>query len=71
MERHVSNTLALAQWLEKQPSVKYVSYPGLPSSPYHALASKDLPRGAGGVLGFGALTSYRAGTVGAGPGRAD
>jgi O-acetylhomoserine (thiol)-lyase len=52
MERHVSNTLALAQWLEKQPAVKEVLYPGLESSPHHKLAQKYLPRGAGGVLSF-------------------
>jgi O-acetylhomoserine/O-acetylserine sulfhydrylase len=53
VDRHVSNTLAVATWLEKHPAVKYVNYPGLPSSRYHALAKKYLPRGAGGVLGFG------------------
>jgi len=58
MERHLSNTLALAQWLEKHPAVKYVNYPGLPSSPYHELAKKYLPKGAGGVLGFGFHGGY-------------
>lgn len=52
MERHVSNTLALAKWLEKHPAVKEVLYPGLESSPHHKLAQKYLPRGAGGVLSF-------------------
>jgi O-acetylhomoserine (thiol)-lyase len=53
MQRHVDNTLALAQWLEKHPQVEFVEYPGLPSSPYHALAKKYFPKGAGAVLNFG------------------
>lgn len=52
MERHVSNALALAQWLEKLPAVEYVDYPGLPNSPYHSLAKKYLKNGFGGVLSF-------------------
>jgi O-acetylhomoserine/O-acetylserine sulfhydrylase len=52
MERHVSNTLALAGWLEKHPLVEKVNYPGLPSHPSHQDAKKYLPRGAGGVLSF-------------------
>ncbi len=52
MERHIQNTLALAKWLETQPGVKKVNYPGLQDNPYHALAKKYLPRGAGGVLSF-------------------
>jgi len=52
MDRHVENTLALAQWLQKHPRVDQVNYPGLENSPHHALAKKYLPRGAGGVLSF-------------------
>lgn len=52
MERHIQNTLALAQWLEKHPKVASVNYPGLESSPSYALAKKYLPKGAGGVLSF-------------------
>lgn len=52
MERHVQNTLALAKWLEKHPGVEKVNYPGLPGNPYHELAKKYLPKGAGGVLSF-------------------
>ena len=51
-ERHVENTLKLAQWLETRPEVSKVTYPGLPSHPYHAAAKRYLPRGAGGVLTF-------------------
>jgi O-acetylhomoserine/O-acetylserine sulfhydrylase len=52
MERHIQNTLALAKWLEKNPKVSSVNYPGLESSPSYALAKKYLPKGAGGVLSF-------------------
>ena len=52
VERHVQNTLALAEWLEKQPQVEYVNYPGLKSSKYYNLAKKYFPKGAGGVLTF-------------------
>ncbi|OFY66283.1 MAG: O-acetylhomoserine aminocarboxypropyltransferase [Bacteroidetes bacterium RBG_13_43_22] len=52
MERHVKNTLALAEWLKTQPCVEKVNYPGLPGNPNHALAQKYLPKGAGGVLSF-------------------
>lgn len=52
VERHVENTLAVAKWLEKHTKVEYVNYPGLESSPYHALAKKYFKKGAGGVLSF-------------------
>lgn len=52
VERHVSNTLAIAQWLEKHPNVSKVNYPGLESSPHHANAQKYLSKGAGAVLSF-------------------
>jgi len=52
MERHIQNTLVLAKWLEAQPGVEKVNYPGLKGSPYHELAKKYLPKGAGGVLSF-------------------
>jgi O-acetylhomoserine (thiol)-lyase len=45
--------LALAQWLEEHPSVEFVQYPGLKSSPYNQLAKKYLNNGFGGVLNFG------------------
>jgi O-acetylhomoserine/O-acetylserine sulfhydrylase len=52
MERHIQNTLALAKWLQSQPAVEKVSYPGLETDPNHMLAKKYLPYGAGGVLSF-------------------
>src|SRR6201995_6057017 len=45
VERHTQNALALAQWLERHPQVDFVEYPGLKSSPYHALAKKYLKNG--------------------------
>jgi O-acetylhomoserine/O-acetylserine sulfhydrylase len=52
VERHIQNTQALAEWLEKHPKVEYVNYPGLKSSKYYDLAKKYLKKGAGGVLTF-------------------
>lgn len=52
VQRHVENTLALAQWLENHPAVEKVNYPGLESSPYHANAKKYLTNGFGAVLSF-------------------
>ena len=53
MPRHSENALKLSQWLEKQPSVSWVNYPGLPSHPDNTLAKKYLPKGQGAILGFG------------------
>lgn len=53
MPRHCENALALARWLEKQPQVEWVNYPGLPSHPDHARAKQYMPNGCGGILGFG------------------
>jgi O-acetylhomoserine (thiol)-lyase len=53
MRCHSENALAVAQFLQKNEAVAWVNYPGLPASPYHALAERYLPRGAGGVLTFG------------------
>lgn len=52
VERHVENALKIAKWLEAHPKIEYVNYPGLESSPYHALAQKYFKRGYGGVLSF-------------------
>ena len=53
MERHVANALAVARHLQQHPRVKWVKYQTLPSSPYHALAKKYVPKGAGAVFSFG------------------
>jgi O-acetylhomoserine/O-acetylserine sulfhydrylase len=52
VQRHADNTLEMAHWLSRHPKVNHVDYPGLPSSPYHALAKKYLKHGFGGVLAF-------------------
>ncbi len=52
MERHCSNALALAEFLEKHPAVARVNYPGLSTHPDHALAKRQMPGGFGGMLSF-------------------
>ena len=52
MDRHCSNAMAIAQYLESHPDVEVVRYPGLASSPWKAQAAKYLPNGAGGILNF-------------------
>lgn len=61
-ERHAQNSLALAQWLEKNENVTWVSYPGLESHQSHKLAKKYLHRGFGGVLSFGVKGNAEAGS---------
>lgn len=51
MDRHCSNALRLAKWLETQPDVEFVKYPFLPSHPQHELAKRQMTQG-GGVLSF-------------------
>jgi O-acetylhomoserine (thiol)-lyase len=52
MQRHVSNALQIAQFLEAHPMVSSVSYPALDSHPDHALAMRLMPRGCGAVFSF-------------------
>jgi len=61
MERHCSNALALAKWLETHPAVSWVSYAGLDDSPYHELANKYLGGRGGAVFTFGLKGGYDAG----------
>jgi O-acetylhomoserine (thiol)-lyase len=61
MDRHASNALAVARWLERHPKVAWVNYPGLESSREHARAQKYLPKGAGAILGFGVKGGLEAG----------
>ena len=49
MERHCANASELATWLEKQPKVRRVNYPGLASDPQHALAQRQM-KGFGGMI---------------------
>ncbi|WP_211749730.1 homocysteine synthase [Paenibacillus sp. Marseille-Q4541] len=53
LERHSSNALQVAEFLEQHPDVQWVSYAGLPSHPSYSLAQKYLPRGQGAILTFG------------------
>ena len=53
MERHCANALAVAKWLDADPRVSWVSFPGLETDKYHALAEKYMPNGTCGVISFG------------------
>ncbi len=53
MERHCSNAQKVAEYLENNPKISWVNYPGLKSSKYYDVASKYLPKGCGGVISFG------------------
>ncbi|MBV9912224.1 MAG: PLP-dependent transferase [Sinobacteraceae bacterium] len=50
MERHCANAQAIATWLEKHPRIERVYYPGLPSHAHHALASRQMHGGFGGIV---------------------
>ena len=53
VERHVSNTKKIVDFLVSHPKVAWVNYPSLPDSKYYALAQKYLPKGAGSIFTFG------------------
>jgi len=63
MQRHSSNALAIANFLEKHPKVTRVNYPGLASHPQHALAQKIMRNGFGGMLSFEVNGGVEAGRV--------
>ena len=50
MQRHCDNALKIARWLEAQPDVRQVIYPGLESHPQHALAKRQMTGGFGGII---------------------
>jgi cystathionine beta-lyase/cystathionine gamma-synthase len=52
VERHNANALRIAEWLERHPAVAWVSYPGLPSHPQHAVARRQMRGGFGGMVCF-------------------
>ena len=58
MQRHVENAQKVAEWLEKDPRVAAVTYPGLASSPYHKLAGKIVPKGAGALFTISLKSGY-------------
>ncbi len=53
MEAHVANARAVAEWLHAHPRVSWVSWAGLPDSPWYELARRYLPRGPGAIFTFG------------------
>lgn len=60
MERHVANARRIAEWLENDPRVEFVTYAGLPSSPYHDRVQRLYPRGAGALFTFAVKGGYEA-----------
>ncbi len=63
MRRHCDNALDVATFLSRHPAVARVSYPGLPGDPYHALAQRYCPKGAGAVFTFALKGGYDAGVA--------
>jgi len=61
IDRHTSNALALAQWLQQLPQVAWVNYLGLADHPYHQRATHYLHHGFGCVLNFGVHGGLEAG----------
>lgn len=59
--RHSQNALEIALWLQAHPQVAWVNYPGLKTSPNHAVAAKYLKHGFGGIVGFGIQGGLEAG----------
>jgi O-acetylhomoserine (thiol)-lyase len=53
MERHCSNALTVAEYLEKNDKIAWVNFPGLKSNKYYELAQKYLPNGSCGVISYG------------------
>lgn len=61
MARHSQNAQAVAEFLESHPKVSWVTYPGLKSHPDYELGRRYLPKGYGGLLGFGIQGGVQAG----------
>jgi O-acetylhomoserine (thiol)-lyase len=61
MDRHVANAQRVAEYLDSHPGVEWVSYGGLPESPYRSLAQKYLPKGPGAIFTFGVKGGFEAG----------
>jgi len=60
MAKHVENAVTVANWLENDPRIDYVTYAGLPSSPYHGRAQALYPKGAGALFTFAIKGGYEA-----------
>jgi O-acetylhomoserine (thiol)-lyase len=61
MERHCSNALDIARFLQEHPAVTWVNYPALSDNQYFELMKKYLPRGAGSIFTFGIKGGIEAG----------
>lgn len=61
VERHVSNTVKIIDFLTKHPLVSWVNYPSLPGSKYYELSKKYFPRGTGSIFTFGIKGGSEAG----------
>ncbi len=60
MKKHVENAETVADWLEKDDRVDFVTYAGLPSSPYYSRIEKICPNGAGALFTFAIKGGYEA-----------
>ena len=60
MERHVANAVKVADWLEQDPRVEFVTYAGLPSSPWYKRGQQFYPKGAGALFTFAMKGGYQA-----------
>jgi O-acetylhomoserine (thiol)-lyase len=60
IKKHSENALELAKWLQEQPEVNWVNYPGLESSKYKNLSKKYLSNGQSGIVTFGVDGGYEA-----------
>ncbi len=61
IERHISNTKAITEFLNNHPQVAWVNYPGLKENKYYELGQKYLPKGAGSIFTFGIKGGLEAG----------
>ncbi|WP_299520144.1 O-acetylhomoserine aminocarboxypropyltransferase/cysteine synthase family protein [Winogradskyella sp.] len=60
IKKHSENALELSKWLQEQPEVNWVNYPGLETSAYKHIADKYLPNGQSGIVTFGVVGGYEA-----------
>ncbi|MQS52587.1 O-acetylhomoserine aminocarboxypropyltransferase/cysteine synthase family protein [Companilactobacillus mishanensis] len=61
LERHVSNTRKVIEFLNNNPKVAWIKYPELPDSPYNDLAKRDFPKGVGSIFTIGLTGGEEAG----------
>ncbi|MFT3687536.1 O-acetylhomoserine aminocarboxypropyltransferase/cysteine synthase family protein [Paenirhodobacter sp.] len=60
MQKHVANAQAVAEWLERDPRIDYVTYAGLASSPWHERVARICPKGAGALFTVAVKGGYEA-----------